>query len=67
MDELYLVIVGNKGNIVEEMEVLRILKSCVQDKLEGGGEQAFRDSVFDILMMVDDVVSFQGRESVTKE
>jgi len=67
MEELYLVIVGTKGNILEEMEVLRVLKNCVQAKLEGGGESAFRENAFDILMMVDDVVSFQGREAVSKE
>lgn len=35
--------------------------------MEGGGEQSFRENVIDILMMVDDVVGFQGRENVTKE
>lgn len=67
MESLYLLLVTNKSsNILEDIEILRLLAKVVQDCCQiQVNEEAILKHAFDIIFAFDEVISFGYREGVT--
>lgn len=69
LDDLYLILLTNKGsNIIEDLECLRVLQKVVGG-ISGTGvnEENILKNAFDILLAFDDCIVLGFRESVTPQ
>jgi hypothetical protein len=66
MELLYLLLVTNKNsNILEDLEILRLLAKVVPDYVEAVDEAAVTTAAFDLLFAFDEVISMGHKENVT--
>ena len=66
LQALYLLLVTNKGsNILEDLEILRLLAKTVPDYVQTLSEEGIVDAAFDLLFAFDEVISLGYKENVT--
>eukprot|EP01022_Parablepharisma_sp_SALTPOND_P007200 TRINITY_DN1292_c0_g1_i1.p16 TRINITY_DN1292_c0_g1~~TRINITY_DN1292_c0_g1_i1.p16 ORF type:complete len:205 (-),score=36.21 TRINITY_DN1292_c0_g1_i1:7175-7789(-) len=68
IQELMLVLISNKAsNVIEDMEILKLLYGVVIEKCKEGGvsEKKVMSCAFDLILAFDDVVTLGYRESVS--
>ncbi len=68
MQELLLVVISNRmSNVIEDMEILKLLYGIVIEKCKKGGvsEESVLETAFDLILAFDDVVTLGYRESVS--
>ncbi len=68
VQDLMLVLISNKAsNVIEDMEILKLLYGVVIEKCKEGGvsEKKVMSSAFDLILAFDDVVTLGYRESVS--
>ena len=66
MDQMYLVLLTTKNsNIIEDMEVLRILNRIIAEICVSLSVEAVKNNTFEILLAIDDVISAGIRESTS--
>ncbi|CAD8175308.1 unnamed protein product [Paramecium octaurelia] len=66
IDNIYIVLITSKNsNIIEDLEVLRILKNVLSDICQQVSEESIKKNSFEILLAIDDIISAGLRESTT--
>ena len=66
LQALYLLLVTNKGsNILEDLEILRLLAKTVPDYVQTLSEEGIVEAAFDLLFAFDEVISLGYKENVT--
>lgn len=68
MQDLLLVLISNRtSNVIEDMEILKLLYGVVIEKCKEGGvsEKKIASCAFDLILAFDDVITFGYRESVS--
>ncbi|KAM3133333.1 hypothetical protein pb186bvf_014626 [Paramecium bursaria] len=66
VDNVYILLMTNKqSNIIEDLEVLRILKQVINEICNSINADNVKKQSFEILLAIDDIISAGLRESVT--
>jgi hypothetical protein len=67
LENLFIVLIANKSsNIIEDMEVLKLVYRLLQDVCQGGiSETSIAQNSYDIVLGIDDIVSLGYRESIS--
>lgn len=68
IQDLLLVVISNKNsNIIEDMEILKLIYGIVIEKCKEGGvsEKKIMECVFDLILAFDDAITLGYRESVS--
>ena len=67
IEEFYLILICNiQSNIIEDMEIIRLFYSMIQDLCKGGlTDTLINDNVFELCLAFDDAIAEGSQESVT--
>lgn len=67
LENLFILLIALKGsNIIEDMEVLKLVYRLLQDICQGGiSDTSITQNCFDIILGIDDIVSLGYRESIS--
>ena len=67
LESLFIVLISNKSsNIIEDMEVLKLVYRLLQDLCQGGiSDTSILQNSIDIVLGIDDIVSLGYRESIS--
>ena len=61
IESLFLLLITNKGsNIIEDLEILRLLAKVIPEYSKSMNEEAVSDNIFDLIMAFDEVVANGG-------